>query len=158
MYRCAIGGLRGKVRSLREAATRCVAAQAGRLTTRRQCSPWLLPIAYGARPRRCTRRPRPTMRRFLRSVFQMARSGIHDELAEYPDELRGPLRLHREEAVFDTLLAALDSGSLVVSGDLRCVLSDLAETIDRANEYERVVAEHAALLGLRRQVCEGSKR
>jgi len=95
---------------------------------------------------------------FLRSVFEMARSGIRDELAEYPDELREPLRLHREEAVYDALLAALDSGSLVVSGDLRCVLADLAETIDRANEYARVVAEHAAMLGLRKQVCEGVKR
>lgn len=95
---------------------------------------------------------------FLRSVFQMARGGIRDELAEYPDELREPLRLHREEVVYEALLAALDSGSLVVTGDLRCVLSDLAETIDRANEYERVVAEHAALLGVRRQVCEGARR
>lgn len=95
---------------------------------------------------------------FLRSVFEMARSGIRDELENYPDELREPVRLHREEAVFDALLAALDSGSLVITGDLRCVLADLAETIDRANEYERVVAEHAAMLGLRKQVCEGVKR
>jgi phage terminase Nu1 subunit (DNA packaging protein) len=86
----------------------------------------------------------------------MARSGIRDELAKYPESLREPVRLHREEAVYDALLAALDSGSLVVTGDLRCVLRDLAETIDRANEYERVVAEHAALLGLRKQICEGA--
>ena len=93
---------------------------------------------------------------FLCSVFEMARGGIRDELDNYPDSLREPTRLHREEAVYDALLAALDNGSIVVSGDLRCVLADLAETIDRANEYERVVAEHAALLGLRRQVCEGA--
>ena len=30
--------------------------------------------------------------------------------------------------------------------------------IDRENEYARVVAEHAALLGLRRQVCEGAEQ
>jgi hypothetical protein len=91
---------------------------------------------------------------FLRSVFGMARSGIRDELENYPDELREPLRLHREEAVFDALLAALDNGSLVVTGDLRCVLADLAQTVDRANEYERVLAEHAALHGLRKQLCD----
>lgn len=96
-----------------------------------------------------------TDRTFLHSVFRMARSGIRDELRDYPASLREPVRLHREEAVYDALLAALDGGSLVVTGDLRCVLSDLAATIDRANEYERVVAEHAALLGLRKQVCEG---
>lgn len=96
-----------------------------------------------------------TDRTFLHSVFQMARSGIRDELRDYPESLREPVRLHREEAVYDALLAALDGRSLVVTGDLRCVLSDLAATIDRANEYERVVAEHAALLGLCKQVCEG---
>lgn len=96
-------------------------------------------------------------RTFMRGVFRMARGGIRDELAEYPDALREPLRLHREEAVYDVLLAALDNGSLVVTGDLRCVLSDLAKTIDRANEYERVLAEHAALLCLRKQVCEGAR-
>ena len=95
---------------------------------------------------------------FLRSVFEMARGGIRDELADYPDELREPVRLHREEAVYDALLAALDSGSLIVTGDLGSVLADLAETINRANEYERVVAEHAAILGLRKQVCEGARR
>jgi hypothetical protein len=95
---------------------------------------------------------------FLRGVFEMARSGIRDELAEHPDSLREPTRLHREEAVYDALLAALDSGSLVVTGDLRCVLCDLAQLIDRANEYERVVAEHAAILGLRKQVCRRAGR
>jgi len=89
---------------------------------------------------------------FLRSVFTMARDGIRDELEKYPDQLREPAHLPREEAVYDALLAALDSGSIAVSGDLRCVLSDLTQTIDRANEYDRVVAEHAALLGLREQI------
>lgn len=95
---------------------------------------------------------------FLRSVFEMAQGGIRDELAEYPDSLREPTRLHREEAVYDALLAALDSGSIAVSDDVRHVLADLAQTIDRANEYDRVVAEHAALLGLREQLGEGRRR
>jgi hypothetical protein len=100
----------------------------------------------------------PDATAFLRSVFGMALGGIRDELAKYPDQLREPTRLHREEAVYDALLAALDSGSIVVSGDVRCVLCDLAQMIDRENEYARVVAEHAALLGLRKQVCAGRKR
>ena len=95
---------------------------------------------------------------FLRGLFEIARSGIRDELAEHPDSLREPMRLHREEAVYEALLAALDSESIVVTGDIRCVLCDLAQLIDRANEYVRVVAEHAAILGLRKQVCEGARQ
>lgn len=92
-------------------------------------------------------------RDFLHGIFEAARGGIRDELAEYPDQLREPTRLHREEAVYDALLAALDRGS-IVGADIRRVLGDLAEIIDRENEYERVVAEHAALLGLREQIGE----
>lgn len=95
---------------------------------------------------------------FLLSVLTMARDGIRDELARYPERLREPKRLHREEAVYDALLAALDSGSLVVSDDTRQVLFELAQMIDRENEYERVVAEHAALLGLHEQISEGARR
>jgi hypothetical protein len=95
---------------------------------------------------------------FLRSIFGIIQGGIRDELAEYPDQLREPTRLHREEAVYDALIDALDSGSIVVSGDIRCVLCDLAKMIDAENEYARVVAEHAALLGLRKQLCSGARR
>jgi hypothetical protein len=95
---------------------------------------------------------------FLRGVCEMARGGIRDELAEHPESLREPTRLHREDAVYEALIAALDSGSIAATGDIRCVLSDLAQLIDQANEYERVLAEHAALLALRKQVCEGARR
>jgi hypothetical protein len=93
--------------------------------------------------------------RFLRGVFTMARDGIRDELTEYPEELREPVRLHREEAAYEKLLDALDASAIVPDGDVLHVLTDLAETIDRANEYERVVAEHAALLGIRDQIRLG---
>lgn len=93
---------------------------------------------------------------FLRRTFGMALGGIRDDLAEYVDVLPDPGSVRREEVVYETLLAALDSGSVVVSDDTRCVLCDLALMIDRENEYERVVAEHAALLGLRRQVSLGA--
>jgi hypothetical protein len=89
--------------------------------------------------------------KFLRGLFTDVREGVRDDLASFPDQVRNPAALHREEAAYEALLAALDSGSLVASGDIRCVLCDLAMTIDRENEYERVVAEHAALLGVRQQ-------
>jgi hypothetical protein len=97
-------------------------------------------------------------RRFLRGLFKIARGGIRDDLADHPEAVREPARLRREEGAYDTLLAALDSGSIVASRDVCRVLSDLAQMIDRENEYERVVAEHAALLGVREQVCEGAGR
>jgi hypothetical protein len=97
----------------------------------------------------------PPDRRFLRGVFTMARDGIRDELAEYPDELREPAQLHREEAAYEKLFAALRSLSIIPDAAIRQVLTDLAETIDRTNEYERVVAEHAALLGMRDQIRLG---
>ncbi|HEX9967918.1 MAG TPA: hypothetical protein VGB06_08220 [Solirubrobacterales bacterium] len=95
--------------------------------------------------------------RFLRGVFTMARDGIRDELTEYPKELREPSRLHREEAAYERLLEALDTGEIVADGEVLQVLADLAGTIDRANEYDRVAAEHAALLGIRDQIRLGRR-
>ncbi len=95
--------------------------------------------------------------RFLRSVFQMARDGIKDELAKYPKQLQEPARLCREEAAYGRLLAALDELVIVPDGDVRAVLADLAKIIDAENEHARVVAEHEALHDLLAQV-EGSRR
>lgn len=97
-------------------------------------------------------------RDFLRTTFAVARDGIDEDLARYPDQVRNHVAKRRESAAYDALLAALDSGSIVVSGDVRCVLCDMAMLIDAENEYERVVAEHAALLGVRRQMWEGAGR
>jgi hypothetical protein len=97
-------------------------------------------------------------RRFLRGLFEIARGGIRDDLADHPEAIREPARLQREEGAYDALLAALDGGSIVASADVCSVLGDLAQMIDRENEYRRVIAEHAALLGLREQVCEGAGR
>lgn len=93
---------------------------------------------------------------FLRRAFEMARDGIRDELESFPDELKEPTRLNREEAVYDELLAALASGSIVASRDVLDVLGDLASVIDTSNEYKRVVAEHTAIRKLREQI-EGSE-
>jgi hypothetical protein len=97
-------------------------------------------------------------RKFLRRLFEMARDGIRDELADYPDDLSEPTNLHREKAVCEALLIALDEGSVVPDLHMRQVVSDLADLNDRANEYDRVVAEHGALQSLREQLDEGRRR
>lgn len=93
--------------------------------------------------------------KFLRGLFEIARNGVREELTKYPEQLKEPLRLHREKAVYDKLLAALDSGSIVPDRDVRDVLSDLAGIIDRSNEHKRVVTEHEALHGLLGQLAGG---
>jgi hypothetical protein len=86
--------------------------------------------------------------RFLSSTFRSARAALHDELREYPEQLKDPARLRREEAAYGRLLVALDKRFIVPDADVRFVLSDLAQVIDDDNEYSRVVAEHEALHGL----------
>ena len=70
-------------------------------------------------------------RKFLRDLFEIARNGIREELAQYPKQLKEPSRLRREEAAYEKLLAALDSGSIVPDRDVCDVLRDLAEIYDR---------------------------
>lgn len=89
---------------------------------------------------------------FLRRLFTMALEGIRDELDNYPDDLREPDHLHREEGIYEALLAALDGEPVVPDHYIRQVLRDLTEMNDRENEYARAVAEHEALLGLRGQL------
>jgi hypothetical protein len=93
--------------------------------------------------------------KFLRCLFEIARNGIREELAQYPKQLKEPRRLRREEIVYDKLLAALDGGSIVPDRDVRDVLRDLAGIYDRENEYERVITEHEALHGLLGQLSGG---
>ncbi len=95
--------------------------------------------------------------RFLRSTFEKARAGVKDELEEFPNQLE-PKRLEREEAVYRRLLAALNEQVIVPDRDVRDLLSDLAEIVDRANEYRRVVEEHEALHGLLTQLGGGEGR
>jgi hypothetical protein len=96
--------------------------------------------------------------RFLRMLFTSARAGVQQELKEYPDTLKEPTRLRREEAAYGRLLAALDELVIVPDGDVVDVLSDLAGIIDRSNEYTRVVTEHEALRGMLDQIKGGEGR
>jgi hypothetical protein len=97
-------------------------------------------------------------RKFLRRLFEMARDGIRSELAEYPDDLSEPTHLHREQAVYEALLVALKEGAVVPDHYMREIVRDLVDLNDRENEYARVAAEHAALLGLCEQLGEGGGR
>ncbi len=96
--------------------------------------------------------------RFLRGLFTSARAGVRQELKEYPDTLKEPARLRREDAAYGRLLAALDECVIVPDADVRVVVGDLAKIIDGSNEYERVVAEHEALHGLLGQITGGESR
>ncbi len=95
--------------------------------------------------------------RFLRSTFEKARAGVKDELEEFPDQL-DPKRLEREEAAYARLLAALNELVIVPDRDVRDLVADLAEIVDQANEYSRVVEEHDALHGLLAQLGGGEGR
>jgi len=97
-------------------------------------------------------------REFLRRVFTMALDGIRDELDNYPDDLREPTHLHREEGIYERLLSGLAGESIVPDHYMRQMLRDLTEMNDRENEYARVVAEHEALLSLRKRLGEGKRR
>jgi hypothetical protein len=85
---------------------------------------------------------------FLRGTFTGAREGVLDELQYHPGELKDPAYLHREEAAYGRLLTALDECVIVPDADVRAVVVDLAEMIDKGNEYNRVVFEHHAFHGL----------
>jgi hypothetical protein len=96
--------------------------------------------------------------RFLRDTFQSARAGVRDELRDYPDDLKDPDHLRREDAAYGRLLMALGELVIVPDCDVRDLVGDLAHIIDRGNEYSRVVIEHEALHGLHAQLGGGEDR
>ena len=96
--------------------------------------------------------------RFLRGVFTDARVGLRDELTEHRDDLKDPERLSREEAAYGRVLVALVEMAVVADAELLGVVSNLADVIDRSNEYDRVVMEHEALHGFLDQLRQGVGR
>ena len=95
---------------------------------------------------------------FLRDTFESAQAGVRDELAEYPEDLKDPDHLRREVDAYGRLLTALDELVIVPDRDVCDVVGDLAEIIDRGNEYSRAVAEHEALHGLHAQLMGSELR
>lgn len=63
-----------------------------------------------------------------------------------------PDYLRREVDAYGRLLAGLDELVIVPDRDVCDVVGDLAQIIDRGNEYSRVIAEHEALHGLHAQL------
>lgn len=95
---------------------------------------------------------------FLRGLFEDARAGVLSDLKEHSGQLREPARQRREEAAYGRLLIALDELAIDPDCDVRGVVGDLAQSIDAANEYSRVVSEHDALHGLLAQLTGGDAR
>lgn len=94
----------------------------------------------------------PTRAQILRPILEMVRDGAHDDLTVPPVAER-PEVARADEHAYRVLLAALDHGTIVPALHICRALGELAESIDSANEFERVAAEHDALADLRRQVC-----
>lgn len=88
----------------------------------------------------------------LRPILEMVREGTRDDFSTSPVAGR-PEIARADEHAYRVLLGALDHGTIVPAPHICRALGELAESIDEANEYERVVAEHNAFAGLRRQVC-----
>ncbi len=88
----------------------------------------------------------------LRPILEMVRDGAHDDFSTAPVAARAEAA-RADEHAYRVLLAALDRGTIVPAPHICRALCELAESVDEANEYERVAAEHDALSDLHRQVC-----
>ena len=83
---------------------------------------------------------------FLRRIIGAARDGLRDELERHGDQLREPRsKLLLEGAAYSALLGGLDRGRVLPDDELQAALARLAWSVDRGNEYGRVVFEHDAL-------------
>jgi len=92
---------------------------------------------------------------FLRRTIGAARDGLREELERFGDRLGEPRsKLLLEDAAYAALLDGLDRGIIVADDELRAVLARLAESVDRDNEYGRVVFEHEAIHDLLGQLGE----
>lgn len=100
----------------------------------------------------------PAQALVLRPLLEMVLDGIREELATQPETaLREPVRLRREEEAWVSLLAALTGEAVVLSAEISRVVTEFAESIDTANEYGRVLAEHEALGALIDQINHDSR-
>jgi hypothetical protein len=94
----------------------------------------------------------------LRGLFKSARAGVRQELKEYPDQLKEPARLRREDAAYGRLLAALDE--LVVVSTTICEPSwaTSQRSSTAATSTAGLSPSTRALHGLLGQLAEGKSR
>jgi hypothetical protein len=94
----------------------------------------------------------------LRAEFEIMRDGLRMDLAEYPEGVMDPARNRRVAAELDRLLTQLSYGFTLTGNPdaLLAILGDLAAGLDAGNEFERVLAEHAAFHDLLDQL-DGEK-
>jgi hypothetical protein len=91
---------------------------------------------------------------FLRFLFTTARDGIRDDMAQFTSKVREPARRLREKTAYGQMVDVLDGRPVRLDRDLLDAVFRVAESIDRENEYRRVVAEHTALHGVLDQIKE----
>jgi aspartate carbamoyltransferase catalytic subunit len=94
--------------------------------------------------------------KFLRESLDACRDSLLADLAT-PDQLRDPQRARHEADAYGRLLKSLDTCVIVPDADVLYVLRALADSVDNANDFTRVVFEHRAFCGLLGQI-EGGER
>jgi hypothetical protein len=90
----------------------------------------------------------------LREIFTFCLGGVREDL-EAPGRLPDPTTARRDAVAYEHLLAALDGGRVVPEPDLARAVKEVTGSVDLNNEYERVVAEHDALVGLLARIEPG---
>lgn len=102
------------------------------------------PTGRGAVPIRTPERHRA----FLLETLSLGRAAIAESLAR-PETIADPPLKQREAEAHDRLTAAINHGSIIYPDPIaRSVVEALLDAYDHENDFGRVVAEHAALLGL----------
>ncbi|HET7053878.1 MAG TPA: hypothetical protein VFI09_08190 [Solirubrobacterales bacterium] len=102
------------------------------------------PTGHGAVPIQTPERHR----RSLLEAFSPGRAAVADPLAK-PAPLADPQREASEADTYDRLIAAIEAGSMVaLDPEAQWLVEVLLEANDHESGYGRVVAEHAALVGL----------
>lgn len=91
---------------------------------------------------------------FLRRELSGFKASLEDDLKTHPDHPRAG-KWHADADAYGWLAAGLEKGQIVPDDRLRRLVHEWVEAHDRAEQYERVVFEHDALLGLRVQIGAG---
>ena len=131
----------------RKAATRRALTHAGRLTTRRTNLLMANQNPTDAGSAVALMFP-PAQSALLCARINDCLAGLEDDLAAAGDRHPHLARARGEAAAYRQLLLGLAGGEVVPEPVLVQVVAELARAADEANDYERVLLEHAALHAL----------